>query len=133
MSITTFLHMNYSAPTASVCKDNEKDLVVFRSCDTIFVVRPRPRPRAHPAAFRGRRFAQSICRDLRFWMLSAPVRAIRNTQPPLNGPAQQTVNIIGILTPSRCGQVCKIVNKKHDGATAHCHIEWKSLLLLAII
>lgn len=48
-------------------------------------------------------------------------------------PAQQTVNIIGILTRSRCGQVCKIVNKEHDGATACPPGGWKGLVSLAII
>lgn len=39
-------------------------------------------------------------------------------RPPLNSPAHETVNVIGILTPSRCDRLCKIVNKQHDGATA---------------
>lgn len=40
---------------------------------------------AQPAAVR-RQSAESICRDLRFRALSASVRAISNTQPPLNSP-----------------------------------------------
>lgn len=47
---------------------------------------PSRRPPAHPAvAFRGRRRVESICRDLRSWMLSAPVRAITSTLPLPNG------------------------------------------------
>lgn len=70
--------------------------------------------------FTKKKTAELICRDLRFRMLSASVSAVSSSQPSLEQPAQWTVNIIGILTPSGCGEVCKIVNKGHDGPAACC-------------
>lgn len=101
--------------------ETERSLGLFFAVLTLdLCCSPSRRPPAHPAAFRGRRRAESICRDLRFWMLSAPVRAITSTLPLPNGLRAADGKYYWHPDtppfPLRLGQVCKIVNKKHDGA-----------------